>query len=230
VEAVVKFSAFCDQQEENLAMEAIAACLAGDLGLPIPEPFLVIIPDEWIPIVPGDERRRRIGASARLAFGSRLVTGGYSVWTPDTRISEGMTDTAAAVFAFDAIIQNPDRRTDNPNCLVRGENIRIFDHELAFGHRLMLNWQPPWAEGGLNWMETKGRHIFRSELHQTVVDFEAIRAAWTTITEDRLDEYKRSIPQEWTTVAARVEAAISLVRAARENVDACMKEIQRVLS
>src|SRR5262249_26198574 len=32
-----------------------------------------------------------------------------------------------------AIIQNPDRRTENPNCLVRGESIRIFDHDLAFG-------------------------------------------------------------------------------------------------
>ena len=127
-------------------MEAIAACLAGDLKLPITEPLLVAIPDEWAAIVPDDERRKRILASSRVAFGSKLVTGGYSVWTPDTRISEAMVDTAAGVFAFDAIVQNPDRRAENPNCLVRGESIRIFDHELAFGHRLVVKWQPPWVK------------------------------------------------------------------------------------
>ncbi len=175
IEVVVKFSGFCDQHQENLAMESIAACLAGDLRLPIPEPLLVVIPDEWAAIVPDEERRKRILASARVAFGSKLVTGGYSVWTPDTRISEAMVDTAAGIFAFDAIIQNPDRRTENPNCLVRGESIRIFDHELAFGHRLMLNWQPPWAKGGLNWLETKGRHIFRPQLRRSMIDFDAIK-------------------------------------------------------
>ena len=67
-------------------MEAVAACLAGDLKLPIPEPMLVVVPTEWIAIVPDEERRRRIEASSPIAFGSNLVTGGYSVWTPDTRL------------------------------------------------------------------------------------------------------------------------------------------------
>ncbi len=129
-------------------MEAFAACLARDLGLPIPAPLLVMISDEWAAVVPDQERKKRILASSRIAFGSKFVTGGYSIWTPDTRINEAMVDVAANVLAFDAIIQNFDRRTDNPNCLVRGENIRIFDHELAFGHHLLLNWQPPWVVGG----------------------------------------------------------------------------------
>ncbi len=230
IEVVVKFSRFCDQQQENLAMEAIAACLAGDLKLPIPEPLLVAIPDEWAAIVPDDERRKRILASSRVAFGSKLVTGGYSVWTPDTRISEAMVDMAASVFAFDAIIQNHDRRTENPNCLVRGERIRIFDHELAFGHRLMLKWQPPWAKGGLNWLETKGRHIFRPQLRRSMIDFDAIKAAWMTVTDDRLVAYEGGLPAEWSAAAARVQSAISLVRDARINIDACIAEIQRVLS
>jgi hypothetical protein len=108
IEVVVKFSGFCDQREENLAMELVAACLAGDLKLPIPEPMLVVIPTEWAAIVPDDELRKRVQASSPIAFGSRLVTGGYSIWTPDTRLMEAMVDTAAGVFAFDAIIQNPE--------------------------------------------------------------------------------------------------------------------------
>jgi hypothetical protein len=229
-EVVVKLSAFCDQQQENLAMEAVAACLAGDLKLPIPEPMLVVIPTEWVAIIPDDERRKRAKVSSSIAFGSRLVTGGYSIWTPDTRINEAMVDTAAGVFAFDAIIQNPDRRAENPNCLVRGENIRIFDHELAFGHRLMLQWQPPWAKNGLNWLETKGRHIFRPELRRSMIDFDAIKTSWVMITDDRLAIYERSIPPEWGAATDRVKAALSPIRDARTNVDACIAEIQRVLS
>jgi hypothetical protein len=230
IEAVVKLSGFCDQQEENLAMEVVAACLAGDLALPIPEPLLVDIPSEWATIVPDEQRRKRIMASSPVAFGSKLVTGGYSVWTPDTRISEGMTDEAAGVFAFDAIIQNPDRRTDNPNCLVRGESIRIFDHELAFGHRMVLKWQPPWAKGGLNWLETKGRHIFRARLRRSIVDYDTMNAAWAAVTTDRLAEYERSLPAEWVAATPRVRAALSLVSDARQKIDACIAEIRRVLS
>jgi hypothetical protein len=138
VSVVAKFSDFCDQREVHLAREIVGACLAGDLGLPVPEPMLIEIPAGWSDIVPDPSLRARVAASSPIAFGSTLMTGGFSAWTPDTRIKEAMYDTAAAVFAFDAIIQNPDRRTTNPNCLVRGEDIRIIDHELAFAHRVVL--------------------------------------------------------------------------------------------
>jgi hypothetical protein len=230
IEVVVKFSAFCDQGEENLAMEVIAACLAGDLALPVSEPLLVVIPDEWIAIVPDKERSQRIRASSRVAFGSKFFTGGYTAWTPDTKIRESMIDAAAGIFSFDAIIQNPDRRSDNPNCLVRGESIRIFDHELAFGHQLVLNWTPPWAKGGLNWLETKGMHIFRRELQRSMMDFDSIKAAWKTITNARLAAYQGAVPVGWGAAAARVTSALELLRDACANIDGCIAEIRRVLS
>jgi hypothetical protein len=231
VEVVVKFSGFCDQREENLAMEAVAACLAADLGLPIPEPFLVSIQDEWADLVPVAERKSRILDSSRVAFGSRLVTGGYATWTPDTRISEGMADTAAAIFVFDAITQNPDRRSENPNCLVRGENIRIIDHELAFGQGIILGWRPPWSVGGLNWLERKGAHIFRADLRRSGgVDYDAIKAMWLNVEDNRLKAYKGAVPADWAAAANRVQSALDLIRNARTKIDACLAEIQRVLS
>jgi hypothetical protein len=230
VEVVVQFSGFCDQQQENLAMEAVTACLAGDLGLPIPEPFLVSVPRDWAEVVPDDTRRQRIIQSSPVAFGSRLITGGYSVWTPDTRISEAMVNTAAAIFAFDAITQNPDRRSENPNCLVRGEQIRIIDHELAFGHSVVLAWRPPWSGGGLNWLEKKGAHIFRADLRRAGIDFGAIKASWLNIHANRLTAYGTALPTEWASAANRVQSAVSLIRGAQANIDACLAEIQRVLS
>ena len=120
VSLVAKFSDFCDQRETHLTREIVGACLAGDLGLPVPEPMLIEIPAGWADIVPDAPLRARIAASSSIAFGSTLMTGGYSAWTADTRIKEAMYDMAAAIFAYDGIIQNPDRRTTNPNCLVRG--------------------------------------------------------------------------------------------------------------
>jgi hypothetical protein len=230
VSVVAKFSAFCDQRETHLAREIVGACLAADLGLPVPEPVLVEIPHDWGDIVPDALLRARIAASSPIAFGSTLMTGGYSAWTADTRIKEAMFDTAAAIFAFDAIIQNPDRRTSNPNCLVRGEDIRIIDHELAFAHRLVLGWQPPWILGGLNWLERKGNHIFLADLKRSEVDFAPIRRRWNAIADDRLNEYRATIPVEWAHVAADFDSALALIRDARNNIDGCIAEIRRVLS
>lgn len=163
VEVVAKFSAGCDEGEVNLAREAIAACLAADLGLPVPEAMIVATSPEWIATIPDMSVRAKVGSSCPLVFGSKLVTGQYSVWNTGTNMAS-MLPTAAAVFAFDAIIQNFDRRDENPNCLIKGEKILIFDHEMTFMHGLILGWKPPWSLGGLQALEQVGRHIFRASL------------------------------------------------------------------
>jgi hypothetical protein len=230
VTTVAKFSDFCDLRETHLAREVIAACLAGDLGLPIPEPVLIEVPADWTEVIADAPLRARIDASSRIAFGSKLVTGGFSAWTPDTRISEAMVDIAAAVLAFDAIIQNSDRRADNPNCLVRGEEIRIFDHELAFAHRLIVGWRAPWSAGGLNWLERRGNHIFMSDLRRSGVDLAPIEQRWSGIADARLAAYRTVLPPQWGHVLADADSALTLIRDARDNIGGCMTEIRRVLS
>jgi hypothetical protein len=228
---LVKFSDYCDQKETNLVREIVSACLAADLGLPIPEAFLVEIPVDWARAVPDPAVRARILASSPIAFGSRFVTGGYVAWTPSTRIQEGMVDTAAAIFVFDAISQNPDRRADKPNCLVRGEQVRIIDHELAFAHRLVIGFRPPWVPGSLKWLETKGKHIFRGDLRRRGgVDLAPIRQRWSAIDDARLAQYRSAVPAAWTHTAADLDSILELIRNARNNINACLIEIQRVLS
>ncbi len=59
---------------------------------------------------------------------------------------------AAHIFAFDALIQNPDRRYSNQNLLTRGNNIFVYDHELAFSFlEAILPLRHPWL--------SKTRHI-----------------------------------------------------------------------
>jgi hypothetical protein len=230
VEMVVKFSAGCDEKEASLSREVIAACLAGDLGLPVPEPFLVDIPRDWADLVADPAQRARIKASSPVAFGSRHLTGGYAVWHSEMRIDEAMLPVAAAIFVFDALIQNVDRRADNPNCLVKGSQIRIFDHELAFTHGLVIGWKPPWTLGGLKSMETPGVHIFRAGLSGRAIDFGPIRMAWAGLPDDRIAEYEAELPREWTSAAGAVKSAVALIRNARDNIEACLAEVKRVLA
>jgi len=164
VDVFAKFSAGCMQKETDLAHEVIAACLAADLGLPLPVPFLIDIPDGWETNVVDQAYRQKIAQSSKVAFGSTYAGAQYSAWNIGTKVTNALRPTALAVFVFDALLSNYDRRSDNPNCFVKGDQIRIFDHEMVFSHRLMIGWLPPWRPGSLAAFEAKGAHIFRAGL------------------------------------------------------------------
>lgn len=229
VEVFVKLSAGCDQAVVNLAREAIAACLAADLGLPVPRPWLVEIPPEIFPVVSDPQIADKLRRSCPVAFGSTRSTG-FSAWSSGQRLSDAMRPVAAGILLFDAIIQNPDRRAENPNCLVRGNELRIIDHELAFAHRLILLWRAPWAIGGMRDFETPGRHIFVHELKGAPFDFSEIKSRWSALSDGRLQEYEGAIPPEWAAARADIDAALKLIAEARDNIDACIGELGRILA
>lgn len=229
IEMVTKFSHGCDQKEINLAGEVIGACLAADLGLPVPEPFLVEISSEFIDSIPDAQFRTKVATSNRIAFGSSHLTGQYSLWSNGSLLSDFMIPSAAAIMTFDGIIQNPDRRSDNPNCLTRGEELRIFDHELAFTHGMVIGWKAPWTIGGLSVLETPGFHIFKTSLQGKLIDYHPIRASWLSLTDERIASYGSSIPPEWSNASNFVASALQLVKNARDNIDACLTELDRVL-
>ena len=229
VEVFLKLSAGCDQQVVNLAREAIAACLAADLGLPVPKPWLVEIPPEVIESTTDVNVADKLRRSATVAFGSTRLEG-YSAWRSPQRLSNAMRPIAANILLFDAIIQNPDRRTENPNCLFRGDDLRIIDHELAFAHRLILSWRAPWESGGMKEFESPGNHIFVNEMKGVPFDFGEIKSRWTTLSDARLREYERAIPPEWAAARDDIDVALTLIADARDNIDACIGEIGRILA
>lgn len=229
-EVFIKLSAGCDQGAVNLAREAIAACLARDLGLPVPRPWIVEIPREILPTVVQPDVADRLSQSLPVAFGSTRAHGFY-VWAPGQRLNNTTRPIAAGTLLFDAIIQNSDRRAENPNCLVKGDEMRIIDHELAFAHRLILLWTPPWELGGLKELETPGRHIFVKDLKGSRFEWAEIKSRWTALSDTRLQEYSETIPPEWATAArADIDAALTLIAEARDNIDGCIAEIERILA
>jgi hypothetical protein len=230
VEVVAKLSAGCEQKEVSLAREVIAACLAGDLGLPVAEPLLVELPPAWVGSVTDAEVQRALRASLPVAFGSRQVGSQFSTWKPETRLSAAMVPVALAVFVFDALTANPDRRVENPNCLVKGEQIKIFDHEMAFTHHMVIPRLTPWRAGALQDLMTPGRHIFRDKLRGQVLDFAPIRAAWAALSDGMVDGYVAALPAEWGGAAADADAAVRTIKDVRDRMEECLAEIGRVLA
>lgn len=227
IEVFVKLSAGCDQGVTNLAREVVGACLAADLGLPVPKPWLVEIPPDIISNDPTIAEKLR--CSNPVAFGSTRSVG-FSAWTPGQRLTQSMIPTAAGILLFDGIIQNSDRRLGNPNCLVRGDDIRIIDHELAFAHKLILSWKAPWVLGGMNHLETPERHIFVDPLRTMQPDLQTIRERWDGLSDDRLREYEFTVPAEWDEARSDVNAALDLITDARHNIGLCISELERILS
>ena len=230
VEVIAKLSARCDQGVVNLAREVIAACLAGDLGLPVPEPVLVELPSDWIASVTEPATREALRASLPVAFGSKQVGPQFSTWKPETRLTPAMMPVALAIFAFDALIANPDRRAENPNCLVRGEELRIYDHEMAFTHHMVIPRLEPWQPGALQDLMAPGRHIFRDRLRGRVLDFDPVRAAWAALSDGMVDGYLTALPAEWASAAADAAAAIRIIKGVRDRMEECLTEIARVLA
>ena len=230
VEVVAKFSAGCERGVGGLVAEAIAALLAADLDLPIPEPFLVKFDPSFADLITDAKIAElvRKSSDARAAFGSSKLPPGYALQPKDKWVTTIMRPQAAEIFAFDALIQNPDRRPENPNCLFNGRDFAIFDHELAFITTVLFGWKPPWQTDGLSNM--KNRHLFYRELQDKEHDFSRLSGAWQAISDARLNQYLQALTPAWVTGNNVAQEALTYIAQVRDNIEPALAEVKRVLS
>ena len=230
VEVVAKLSAGCDWGVASLSMEAISAMLAADLDLPVPEPFLVTVEPEFIAGLPDPEVADMARRSSSIAFGSKHLPPGYTSWPVGKAIPRDAVATAAEIFAFDALIANPDRRRENPNCLFNGATLAIYDHELAFFTEGLIGWRPPWEIGSLELLHRPGSHLFSEQLRGKALNLDRFAGAWLAIANTRLDEYRAALPEAWNSAAAQIDQALRHVARVRDNIDLALQEVRRVLA
>lgn len=139
-----------------------------------------------------------------------------------------MIDMAARVFAFDLFIDNHDRSETNANCLVRGNQIRIIDHELAWTPLLFAP-KHPWLLGAFQSYTQPGNHIFRRELSAEMIDRASIKAAWCSLHDDDIEAYGAAVPDEWRDQEF-ISGILSKIRDVRDNIDGCLDEFERILT
>jgi hypothetical protein len=132
---VVKFRG-AGQGAKALVAEALAAGLAGPLGLPIPRAAIIAIGAGFGEAEPDPEIQDILRGSAGENFGLAYLPGAIS-YDPATDGERVAPDLAADIVWFDALITNVDRTARNTNLLLWQDRPWLIDHgaSLYFHHR-----------------------------------------------------------------------------------------------
>jgi len=182
---------------------------ASDLGLSVPPPYAIRIDRDFAATVPDPTLRPIMEASAGLNFGCKKWGPGYTIWPRDQNPPRAMRQAAMEIFAFDGLIQNPDRRAVNPNCVFLGDDFLLYDHEAAFSNFLVLFAKPAWEPGGLDFLR---EHIFRAALRGQALELDRLHGALEAVDSTRIQGYADAIPSQWDGESiTRVNAAKHLL-------------------
>ena len=214
--------------------ELVAALLAHDLGLDVPPPAVVDVPVGFEAIVSDPPSAAAVKASSGLNFGSVHLGTSFTGW-PNERTPIGpMRDQAVAIFAFDALVQNVDRRATNPNLWARSDTIGVFDHEQAFAflYTTILG-DPPWpwcvADQALGFRFLE-QHVFYPALRGGVVDLGGFEERLGKLTKSRIAGYLKAVPKEWRSghdLCEKIGVYLSEARKERGKLIAFLKHFLR---
>jgi hypothetical protein len=120
---------------------------------------------EWVSAIGDLETREMLERSSPVAFACKSAGSQWREWSAADRITGARETAALEILAFDAYIDNDDRKPSNPNCLLKGDAFRIIDHELAFRIRQKLFPRPePWKAGYLQRLTGRDGHLFGADL------------------------------------------------------------------
>ena len=131
----------------GIQSEFLAASIGYHLGVPIPPIAIVEIRQALVNALPVDQIEYI--PKPGLHFGSFHRTEGFSTIGREFQIPTHLLPHATTIFAFDMLIQNPDRshhaEAGKPNILCNGEELAAIDHEKAFSFlKDILPSPPPW--------------------------------------------------------------------------------------
>ncbi len=224
---VVKLRGCVERGENGMLNELFASRLASHFGILVPEPAVVEISPSFAELV--SQRQPyfagRIRNSIGLNFGSKLLTG-VNTWPVGKAIPESMWQSAIHAFAFDALIQNPDRRFNNPNLFSSGDDIFLYDHEAAFSFLLAIG-PPgtPWVLDREIYLDT---HVFFHRLRGKTIDLGDFAARLRSLTDDVLGKITADIPESWR--GNDLPTIVDHLRGLREHADDFIEALRRRLA
>jgi hypothetical protein len=212
--------------ESGLLNELFAARLARHFGLTSPEPALIAIDQALVDLVANTQpsQAARIRGSVGLNFGTRALSA-VSIWPIDKFIPEAMWQAAVDIFAFDALVQNPDRRFGNPNLFTRGDSLLIFDHETAFSFLVALfPSATPWKLDDQRYLTD---HVFYRRLKSKQIDLTGFTASLGGLSDALLEGIVADVPAEWNN--GNVPKIERHLRTVRDHAGEFAEEVRRFL-
>jgi hypothetical protein len=197
---VVKYIKAQRMSPEASARELVAALIARELDFNVAEPVLIHIDSEFAGLVLGQPNHQTVINSLGFNFGNEYQKG-YLQVLKDQQINPDTLLKLVDLFAFDIFISNADRRVDKPNFLTNGEDILIFDHELAFGFALELPFlrsQQPWLirASDENWIRD---NFCFNMIKGNQFDFAKFTDKLSVINNPFWDKIETFMPADWLT-------------------------------
>lgn len=220
---VVKIRGNLDRAEEALAAELLGSLIASHFGILVPESALVEITPAFAELVAMrlPQIAKHVRKSVGTNFGSELLSGA-GTWPVDRSIPDSMLGSAVDIFAFDALIQNPDRRYSNPNLLTSGDNFFVYDHEAAFSFLLDISPSAyPWR---LEREAYLSDHVFFRRLRLAPINLVEFREKLLSLTDEVLDQIIAEIPSRWAGIGTKKIKAH--LQAIREHADEFVAAVQ----
>lgn len=192
IEVFIKFAGGVRDHYFGLCAEVLCSLIARQLGFSTPDPYIVNLSPEFLAGAP-QNAKDLISRSLGLNFGTVAVGSGYGVMPPDARLPQDLRKTAAEIFAFDILIQNFDRKRDNPNLLWNRKRIVLIDHESALSS--ILKW-PDFDFARMD-LDKFYDHVFYSEISPADADFQRLAVCLQTLTPSVVDEFFNHLPSVW---------------------------------
>lgn len=172
----------------------MASQLAGFLDVPVPEYAIIEVNDTIVDGITDTSVISLVRKSLGKNFGSRYLSGGFVTWPKGKSIPMQFREVGIEILAFDALIQNPDRRPDKPNILENGAEIYIIDHELGFSFLNAILKPEPWEISKLTFMR---EHLFYKYFKGKNFNLDRFVGAIDSLSEDSVKKMCKNIPDEW---------------------------------
>lgn len=212
--------------EAGLLNEIFAAALARHFGMAAPGPAVITIEPALVELIINTQASQAalLRGSIGLNFGTKALSG-VSIWPVEKSLPDAMWQAAVDIFAFDALIQNPDRRFNNPNLFTQGDNLLVFDHEMAFSFlRAILPSESPW---NLDHQQFLTNHVFYRKLKSRPIDLAGFTDSLRGVSDSLLDAIVADVPAEWNNGGIpKIERHL---RTVRERAGEFAEAVRRIL-
>jgi hypothetical protein len=200
-EVVVKLFKPEERGVKAAISELVCSLLGTRLGLQVPAPFVVSIPDGFHDLVVDPEARDRFRMARGLQFGSAYVCGASTV-SADRGVPVEKRTEAGAVFAFDCLTQNPDRRPEKPNLLEHNDGYWLIDHDMALsfiGEILIGGPISPWEARALGSpaFSFLSKHLFTRSLSGKEDALNSFGQTLSGLQSGEIDGILDQVPPEW---------------------------------
>jgi hypothetical protein len=144
ISMVVKGIGLPEVREMSLFSELFGNLLAREFGISTPVPALVNLPNEFVSIANEVLKTYKIEIQPGVGVGCELLNP-FSPIIEKGFLKDDELEQAAMIYAYDLVVQNPDRLFNRPNCATHKGVITAFDFEMAFSFLLpIISRNPAW--------------------------------------------------------------------------------------